>query len=158
MPRRAEKEIIIEKLRETVESCQACVLRKGCDRSVMGDGNPFAETMFVGANPSFSGGNITGKNFSGVSGRGFFAYLANQGIDREECYVTNVLKCAAYLNSLSEKQTARSLEACRSHFLAELGIVRPRTVVALGFTPFIAIAEIYGCSSEKFRLYCIRRL
>jgi DNA polymerase len=117
----------------------------------MGDGNPFAETMFVGANPSFSGGNVTGKNFTGVSGRGFFAYLADQGIDREECYVTNVLKCAAYINSLSEKQIDKSLQACRSHFLAELSLVRPRTVIALGNTPFLAITYIYGCSSEKFR-------
>jgi uracil-DNA glycosylase len=151
MKRRPEREIILDKLRETVESCQACVLRKNCERSVMGDGNPFAEIMFVGANPSFSGGNITGKNFTGVSGRRFFSHLADEGIDREECYVTNVLKCAAYINSLSETQVERSLTACRSHFLAELSLIKPRTVIILGTTPFYAIMNIFGCNSEKFR-------
>ena len=147
---RTEKEIILDKLKESVDQCKACALRQGCDRTVTGDGNPWADIMFVGANPSFSGGNVTGKNFTGVSGKKFFTYMSEQVIDREECYVTNVLKCAAHLDAISEKQTERSLIACRSHFLAELNIIRPHVVVTLGRLPFMAITEIMGCTIEKF--------
>jgi len=88
--------------------------------------------MFVGQNPSFQGGDVTGINFSGKSGKAFFSILERNQLMRERLYITNVIKCAGDLDNMEDEKKRMALETCFPYFLTEISMVSPRLVVSLG--------------------------
>lgn len=81
-----------KQLEEACENCQKCPLGQLRNKVVLERGNRQAKLMFVGEAP---GGreDETGIPFVGPAGQLFDRYLAAVGIDREEVYVCNILKC-----------------------------------------------------------------
>jgi uracil-DNA glycosylase len=111
-------------------------------RPVPGFGDPAAGLLVVGLAPAAHGGNRTGRIFTGDrSGDWLFASLqrtgfANQpvsvsrddGLALTDCYVTAPVKCAPPDN----KPLPQERDNCAPWFEAELALLRPRVVVALG--------------------------
>jgi DNA polymerase len=95
---------------------------------VFGQGPLTAGLFVVGEAPGFNE-DSEGKPFLGASGMLLDLLLSSVGLDREEAYLTTLVKCRP-----PEDRAPKPAEinACRAYLLAQLAAVDPRVVVALG--------------------------
>ena len=129
-------------LRDAAKDCRACDLWKTGTQTVFGEGAGQAELMLVGEQPGDSE-DITGRPFVGPAGRLLDRALEAAGIDRSTVYVTNVVKHFKWeprgKRRIHQKPNSREIAACRPWLEAELRLVRPKLVVAMGATAAQAI-------------------
>lgn len=120
------------------ESCKTCPLYHA-PGIVWGGGNREAKMMLVGEAPGEEEARFL-KPFVGGSGRVLSALMAHAGLDRSECFVTNVVKCRPTSRSNTGRVTNRTpteteIRHCARYLKHELAIVNPHVVVALGNVP-----------------------
>ena len=100
-------------------------------------GNADAEVVFVGEQPGDKE-DLAGRPFVGPAGAVFDEALAEAGIDRRRAYVTNAVKHfkweARGKRRIHAKPNWAELSACRPWLDAELAVVKPKVLVALGAT------------------------
>lgn len=129
-------------LRQAAEGCKGCDLWKKGTQTVFGEGPVDAEAMFVGEQPGDQE-DKAGRPFIGPSGKMLDAVLEKVGIDRERVYVTNAVKHFKWVGRgkrrIHSKPGAREVAACRPWLEAEVEVVRPLVIVALGATAAQAI-------------------
>ena len=117
--------------------CKACDLWKRGTQTVFGEGARRARVLFVGEQPG-NEEDLTGKPFVGPAGRLFDAALAKVGIDRSQTYVTNVVKHFKWeprgKRRIHKKPNSQEIAACRPWLEAEIELVKPKVIVALGAT------------------------
>jgi uracil-DNA glycosylase family protein len=117
--------------------CQACDLWSGASQTVFGAGPEDAGLMLVGEQPG-DREDVEGKPFVGPAGKVLDRALAAAGIARERTYATNVVKHFKWTprgkRRLHQTPNAAEQAACRPWLEAELAVVRPRVLVALGAT------------------------
>jgi uracil-DNA glycosylase len=127
----------LDALRKAAAGCTACDLYRDATQTVFGEGSPDAEVMLVGEQPG-DGEDKAGRPFVGPAGRLLDRALEEAGIDRELAYVTNVVKHFKFERRgkvrLHKKPNAEEIRACLPWLEAELAVVRPRVLVALGAT------------------------
>src|SRR5918999_908351 len=78
-------------LREAAADCKACPLWRSGTQTVFGEGLKKADLMLVGEQPGDKE-DLAGKPFVGPAGRLLDRALGEDGIDRGDAYVTNVVK------------------------------------------------------------------
>jgi len=124
-------------LKDAAADCRACDLWKKGTQTVFGDGRTRAKVMFVGEQPG-NEEDLTGKPFVGPAGRLFDNALEEAGIDRKQTYVTNVVKHFKWeprgKRRIHKKPNAQEIAACRPWLEAEIALVKPKVIVALGAT------------------------
>jgi uracil-DNA glycosylase family protein len=127
----------LDALRQAAAGCTACDLYRDATQTVFGEGSPDAEVMLVGEQPG-DGEDKAGRPFVGPAGRLLDRALEEAGIDRELAYVTNVVKHFKFERRgkvrLHKRPNAEEVRACRPWLEAELAVVRPQVLVALGAT------------------------
>jgi uracil-DNA glycosylase len=122
---------------QTAKTCRRCDLYRNAKQTVFGEGPPDAAVMFVGEQPGDKE-DIAGRPFVGPAGQLFDKLLAEAGIDRSRCYVTNAVK--HFKNEprgrirLHKKPTMGEVTACRWWLDQERALIKPRLIVALGAT------------------------
>jgi uracil-DNA glycosylase family protein len=124
-------------LRAAAEACTACSLYKNATQTVFGEGPEGSLLMLVGEQPG-DVEDIAGKPFVGPAGRLLDRCLIEGGIDRARIYVTNAVKHFKWVprgpRRIHSKPGAVEIEACFPWLEAEIAVVRPRVIVALGAT------------------------
>ena len=129
-------------VREAAKDCEACHLYKHATQTVFGEGPKNAPIMLVGEQPGDSE-DVSGKPFVGPAGKIMNRALDEAGIDRKEAYVTNAVKHFKWeprgKRRIHQKPNSREVAACRPWLEAELRLVKPKLVVALGSTAGEAI-------------------
>jgi len=124
-------------LKEAAADCRACDLWKKGTQTVFGEGRRRSKVMFVGERPG-NEEDLAGKPFVGAAGRLFDAALAGAGIDRNQTYVTNVVKHFKWeprgKRRIHKKPNAQEIAACRPWLQAEIDVIKPEVIVALGAT------------------------
>jgi uracil-DNA glycosylase family protein len=124
-------------LRKAAASCRGCDLYKGATQTVFGEGNPHAETMFVGEQPGDKE-DLEGHPFVGPAGKLLRDAMEAAGIDVHEVYVTNAVKHFKYIwrgkRRIHAKPKRTEIVACEPWLVEELRVVQPKLVVALGAT------------------------
>jgi uracil-DNA glycosylase family protein len=134
-PELVSPEKAIEAARLAALGCRACELWERATQTVFGEGSPSAALVLVGEQPG-DREDREGKPFVGPAGRILDEALAAARIDREQVFVTNVVKHFRWRPSgkrrLHERPNASHIKACRPWLDLELEVVRPRVVVALG--------------------------
>jgi len=127
----------LPKLKEASAACKACDLWKLGTQTVFGEGRRRSTVMFVGEQPG-NEEDLTGKPFVGPAGRLLDQALAEAGIDRSQTYVTNVVKHFKWeprgKRRIHKKPNAVEVVACRPWLDAEIAVVKPKVIVALGAT------------------------
>ena len=138
-------------VREAAGHCTACHLYKRGTQTVFGEGPKRATMMLVGEQPG-DYEDVAGKPFVGPAGKIMDRALEEAGIDRSQVYVTNAVKHFKWeprgKRRIHQKPNAREIAACRPWLEAELRIVRPNLVVAMGAT---AAQTIFGPSFRVTR-------
>ena len=127
----------LEELREAAADCKECDLWKTGTQTVFGEGAESAEIVFVGEQPGDKE-DLEGRPFVGPAGRVLDEGLEAAGIDRSLAYVTNAVKHFKWVGRgkrrIHQKPNAAELAACRPWLDAELAVVQPKVLVALGAT------------------------
>jgi len=127
----------LSSLAEAAQGCMACDLYKNATQAVMGEGPPQATVFFVGEQPGDQE-DLAGKPFVGPAGKVLDEVLSEAGIDREEVYVTNVVKHFKWEprgnRRIHARPNAGEIRACRPWLEAELALIKPRIIVCLGAT------------------------
>ena len=128
-------------------------------RPVPGFGDPKAELLILGLAPAAHGANRTGRMFTGDRSGDFLyralyeAGFANQptstsradGLQLKNAYITATARCAPPAN----KPLPSELANCRPYFEAEITILRPRAIFALGG---IAMRAYLGLLKERGKI------
>jgi DNA polymerase len=138
----------LRSLAAAAAGCQGCELFASATQTVFGAGGRTARIVFVGEQP----GDIEdqrGEPFVGPAGKLLDSALSDAGIDRAEVYLTNAVKHFRWKPAergkrrIHDKPAARHINACRPWLAAELDVIRPELVVALGA---VAAAALLGPS------------
>jgi DNA polymerase len=108
--------------------CPHCTVAKGHRSLVFGEGSAEAELMFVGEAPGETE-DLMGRPFVGRAGEKLDEMIRAMGFQREDVYIANVLKSRPPEN---RTPLAHEVERCGPYLLAQISIVRPRAIVALG--------------------------
>lgn len=109
-------------------ACSACGLATGRTQVVPGQGAATARLMFVGEAPGAEE-DRTGLAFVGEAGQLLTRMIQAMGLQREDVFIANVLKCRPPEN---REPAVDEAQACRGFLLRQLAIVDPDVIVALG--------------------------
>jgi uracil-DNA glycosylase len=126
-------------LRRAGRDCRACDLWKNATQTVFGEGAAKASIMFVGEQPGDQE-DLTGHPFVGPAGKLLDEALGEAGIDRDQVYVTNVVKHFKWSPAergkrrIHKKPRYSEIQACRPWLDAEISLVKPQVLVCLGAT------------------------
>jgi len=127
----------LAKLQQAARGCQSCPLWKSGTQTVFGEGSRHAKVIFVGEQPGHDE-DLAGKPFVGPAGKLLDKALVEAGIERDEVYVTNVVKHFKWepkgKRRIHKKPNAREIAACRPWLEAELDLIKPQVLVCLGAT------------------------
>jgi len=113
---------------ENILRCQKCPLSQERKIAVPGEGNSEAELMFVGEAPGHDE-DVQGKPFVGRAGQLLTKIINAMGYQRQEIYITNVIKCRPPQNRTPYK---KELEQCTPYLLEQIEMIDPKVIVALG--------------------------
>jgi uracil-DNA glycosylase len=124
-------------LRAAAAGCKACDLWRLGTQTVFGEGTATARVMMVGEQPGDKE-DLQGRPFVGPAGGILDKALAAAGIDRNDVYVTNIVKHFKWeprgKRRLHKKPNSLEISACRPWLEAEIKVVKPEVVVLLGAT------------------------
>ena len=127
----------LKKLRESAAGCRACPLWKTGTQTVFGEGSPRSQVMFVGEQPGDQE-DKQGHPFVGPAGKVLDDALEAARIDREQVYLTNVVKHfkwkAQGKRRIHQKPNWSEVAACIPWLEAELAVVKPQVLTCLGAT------------------------
>ena len=133
-------------LYDQIRACEECVLSQGRTKAVPGEGPEDADIMFIGEGPGFHE-DRQGRPFVGAAGKYLEELLAMIDLQRDDVYITNVVKCRPPGNRDPQPE---EIAACRTYLDKQLGLIRPRLVVTLGrfsmqrYFPGASISRIHG--------------
>ncbi len=116
------------KIRDDIGDCTRCKLHKGRNKIVFADGNPKAKLVFVGEGPGRDE-DMQGLPFVGRAGKLLTSMIEAMGLQRQDVYICNVVKCRPPENRLPEPD---EIKTCSPFLLRQLDVVDPQVIVALG--------------------------
>jgi len=115
-------------LRDTAMQCTVCRLAETRTNVVFGVGDPDANLMLVGEAPG-KNEDLQGEPFVGAAGQLLDELLGGIGVEREEVYIANVLKCRPPGNRDPKED---EIDACKGYLREQIRMISPRVVVTLG--------------------------
>jgi len=124
-------------LRVQASACLKCPhLAKSRKNVVFGVGDIRAQLMFVGEAPG-ADEDAQGEPFVGAAGQLLTRIIKTMGLSRETVYIANILKCRPDTPGQSagnRKPTGDEMKTCLPYLLAQIDLIRPKVLVALGAT------------------------
>lgn len=131
---------------EIVKNNICSELRAQATQLVMGSGNPEADIVFIGEAPG-KNEDLQGKPFVGAAGKFLDTMLAEAGMDRNDVYITNIVK---YRPPNNRDPLPEEKVEFWPYLVKQLAIIDPKVVITLGrhsmeyFLPGYKIGEIHG--------------
>lgn len=119
---------LLGELATVVDECKACPLHQTRKHAVFGAGNCSSGWLFVGEAPGAEEDRC-GLPFVGRAGQLLDAMISAIGLERDETYIANVLKCRPPDNRDPLGEEVRN---CEKHLHRQIELIKPRLIVALG--------------------------
>ncbi len=116
------------------------------DTMVFATGNPEARVMLIGEAPGYQEEKER-EPFVGPAGQKLNDILKAMGLSREEVYISNIVKfrpATPKQTTNNRKPSPEEMEACLPFVRAEIGIIRPECIVALGGTAAEGLLGLSG--------------
>lgn len=124
-------------LRARVLPCVKCAPLAAARKNVVfGVGDIHARLMFVGEAPG-ADEDEQGEPFVGKAGQLLTRIIQAMGLSRDSVYIANILKCRPDTPGQSagnRKPTPEEMQTCIPYLQAQIDLIRPRVLVALGAT------------------------
>jgi len=117
-----------DELKEQIKNCRKCNLYKTRTNAVFGKGPIDAKIMLIGEAPGMEE-DIQGVPFVGKAGRKLDSILSEAGIDIDQIFITNVVKCRPPGNRNPEPY---EIMKCNPYLVKQIQVIRPRVIVLLG--------------------------
>jgi DNA polymerase len=154
-----DKETAMAALRERASACVKCPhLVKSRRNVVFGVGSVHAELMFVGEAPG-ADEDAQGEPFVGAAGQLLTRIIKTMGLSRETVYIANILKCRPDTpgqSSGNRKPSGEEMKTCLPFLLAQIDLIRPKVLVALGATAIEGLlgpGHLIGKVRGKFQTF-----
>src|SRR5699024_10266495 len=126
--------------------CNKCKLCSNRNNIVFGCGNKNADLMLIGEGPG-ADEDIQGIPFVGKAGKLMNAAFDALGINRDDIYIANVVKCRPPNNRNPEKDEEM---ACLDYLRNQVILVKPKIIVLLGSVALKAIlGNEYSITSSR---------
>ena len=141
LPAGVNKSSQMAALEEIVKACAECQRHLGKAKPlIFGAGSLDAEIVFVGEAPT-EDDEYESKSFAGENGQLLEKALKAMGLARENIYTTYVMKWRPETPTGygSRTPTPRELAFCLPYLRAQLAVIKPKVVVALGGTTLHAL-------------------
>jgi uracil-DNA glycosylase family 4 len=140
MPHLQEAERL-EALATQIRSCVQCPLHATRTKAVPGEGTPSARVMLIGEAPGRDE-DQRGQPFVGAAGRFLDQMLTGSGVNRDDLFITNTVKCRPENNRPPRK---REVDTCTSLYLFEqIELINPALIMLLGS---VATKKLLGVNS-----------
>lgn len=123
--------------KKSIAECKKCRLCTNRTNIVLGEGNINAKIMFIGEGPG-ADEDKQGLPFVGKAGQLMNKAFQALGINREEIYIANIVKCRPPSNRVPEEDEA---QACLNYLRNQVVLIKPEIIVLLGST---ALKNILG--------------
>ncbi len=124
-------------LNERAQACQKCPHLVARRHSVVfGVGDPEAKLMFVGEGPGEEE-DLKGEPFVGRAGQLLTKMIIAMGLTREQVYIANIVKCRPDMPPGvpgNRKPTKDEMDTCVPYLRAQIDVIQPHAMVALGAT------------------------
>lgn len=126
-------------------------LAAGATQLVFGEGNPDADIVFIGEAPGKKEDEM-GVPFVGASGQFLNDMLQSISLNRNQIYITNIVK---YRPPGNRDPLPQEKEAFLPYLERQLDVIQPLLVVTLGrhstnvFLPNLQISQIHGEPKRK---------
>ena len=111
-----------------IHACEACELAQNCTQKVPGVGSHNARLMIVGEGPGHDE-DIRGEPFVGRSGQLLDRMLLAIGIERDQVYITNIVKCRPPNNRDPKPEEAQQ---CRRFLMDQIEQIKPAVILSVG--------------------------
>ncbi|HIE53148.1 MAG TPA: uracil-DNA glycosylase [Armatimonadetes bacterium] len=122
-------------LRARALTCTDCNLSQTRTQVVFGTGNPETPMVLIGEGPGEQE-DATGIPFVGRAGKLLDEVLRVNGISRNHVWITNVLKCRAFVveggRATNRPPRVEEVSACRQWIEAEIALINPLVIVCVG--------------------------
>lgn len=122
--------------------CTRCPLHKNATQAVPGEGPTDAALMIVGEQPGDME-DLSGRPFVGPAGQLFDQIATTVGLDRRAAYVTNAVKHFKFTprgkRRIHQRPNTTEIEHCRWWLEAEVALVKPKLILAMGATALEAL-------------------
>ena len=122
----------LDSIAENIKVCEKCKLCETRTKAVPGKGNFDADVIFVGEAPGRNE-DMHGEPFVGAAGKRLDMILEDTGINREDVYITNIVKCRPPKNRIPSKKEE---EACNDFIKQEIEIINPKIICVMGNTAY----------------------
>jgi len=136
----------LTELYRQIASCQDCELAKHRNKVVPGEGPENADLLFIGEAPGWNE-DQQGRPFVGAAGEFLNQLLASIGLQREQVYIANVIKCRPPQN---RDPLPAEIQACSKWLDRQVEIIQPKAIITLGryslarYFPGESIGKIHG--------------
>lgn len=124
-------DLTLEELKDQIVGCILCDLSRSRTHAVPGDGNTTDKVMMIGEAPG-KNEDKNGVPFIGSAGKILDKALQEGGLNRNDVYITNVVKCRPPNNRVP---TDKEIHVCTSTYLKnEIRLISPKIICILGAT------------------------
>jgi len=150
----SSKQSALSTIKIVMRACKSCELAHTRTNVVPGHGNPDASIMFVGEAPG-ANEDEQGKPFVGKAGELLDRGLEFAGINRDDVFVTNAVKCRPPGN---RRPYAEEISSCMHFLFNEMMAVEPQVVVLLGgtsinlFASGVCVGDYHGEIIPKYKI------
>ncbi|MCL2615563.1 MAG: uracil-DNA glycosylase [Dehalococcoidia bacterium] len=141
----------LDELYQTICNCHKCEISKLRTKAVPGEGTEKAEIMFIGEAPGWHE-DQQGRPFVGSAGQFLTQLIRSIGLEREQVYITNVIKTRPPEN---RDPLPQEIANCKPYLERQIDIIKPKMIVTLGrysmgmFMPGKSISQIHGTAVKK---------
>ena len=116
------------RLQAQVSQCTACELHRQRTQTVFGVGNHDAEWMIIGEAPG-ADEDRKGEPFVGRAGKLLDAMLLAVGLQREQVFIANIVKCRPPNN---RDPRPEEIQQCLGYLQQQIALIKPRVILAVG--------------------------
>jgi len=120
--------LTLEEVNYQIYTCKKCRLWQGAKHGVPGEGPSNASVMIVGQNPGAEE-DETGRPFVGRAGKFLTKMLGENGIKREDIFITNIVK---HTSPQNRKPFSDEVAACLPYLNTQIIFIKPKIIVLLG--------------------------
>jgi uracil-DNA glycosylase len=142
-----DKQTRLDQIKTDIVQDNICPdLAKAATHMVFGEGSPDAEIVFIGEAPG-KNEDLQGRPFIGAAGKFLNEMLATIGLNREDVYITSILK---YRPPNNRDPLPEEKAFFLPYMQAQLDVIQPKLVVTLGrhstncFLPDLQISKVHG--------------